>query len=245
MNPQVSTFASFVFALVIAGQVFWIEIAIADCGPLDDNSRTTYRQLQCADFRGPRNANEAAYMRTSIRVSSTGILVETEDEEWVARFASVCVQAFMHKKVSGLRDKECSADSLTHEQHHFDITHHFARSLGWVLEGLEHRAGSKVEAAPGLRELTRTEYADTLTRLKEVNARYDRATLHGALDMSTQRLAALLPTSNSTFIPVTDEEQAVATARWRDGNDDAGISFGPPWRSSVYHPAQPPGFSIP
>lgn len=212
MKPQVSTNFVCLGILSFAAQVFWIEIATADCGPFEDNSRTTYRQLQCADFRGPWSANDTAYIVTSIRVSWADVLVEPKGEEWVARFDSVCVQAFMHKEVSGLHKKKCKADSLTHEQHHFGITQHFAQSLGSVLEDLEHRASSQLEAAPGLQERTKMEYAGSVTRWKMMNARYDRATLNGVLEMSPKRMAALLPTRINALDPITDKEQKVTFA---------------------------------
>jgi hypothetical protein len=118
----------------------------------------------------------------------------------------------MHKEISGLHKKNCKADSLTHEQHHFDITQYFAQSLGSVLEDLEHRATSQLEAALGLQERTKTEYAGTVTRWKQINARYDRATLNGVLELSPKRMAVLLPTKNSVLDPITGEAQAVAFA---------------------------------
>ena len=162
------------FASIIAAHVFWSGVATAECGPFEDNSQTTYRQLQCADFRGPGSANNAAYIRSSIRVNWTDVLVEPKGEAWVAKFATVCVQAFMHKELSGLYKKKCNADSLTHEQHHFHITQYFAQSLGSVLEGLEYRATSQLEAAPGLLDRTKTEHAGTVTRWKKMNVCYDR-----------------------------------------------------------------------
>ena len=123
-----------IFASIIAAQVFWIGAATAECGSFEDQSLTTYRQLLCADFRGPWSENNAAYIRTSIRVNWADVLVEPKGEEWIAKFAEVCVQAFMHKEFSGLYRKKCRVDALTHEQHHFEITQYFA-PISWVSVG--------------------------------------------------------------------------------------------------------------
>jgi hypothetical protein len=203
--------ASFL-APIFAAQVFWTGIAVAECGPFEDESRTTYRQLHCADFRGPRSANNAAYIRTSIRVNWTDVSVESEGDKWVAKFAAVCVQAFMLKGVSGLLKNECRADYLTHEQHHFEITQSYAESLGFVLEGLEVRASTALDASRGLLERTKTEYAGTVTRWKIMNLTYDRVTANGAMEISPERMVALLPGRNREFDSLVDRDRWLAVA---------------------------------
>ncbi len=207
-------------------------MARAECGPYEDETQTTYRQLDWADFHGPRPDDltasrimpteifyfsKIAYVSTSIRVEWSGVTIQPEGQEWAAKLVGVCVPAFMHKDRSGFKQGAGTVPNLAHEQLHFDITHYFAESLGSRLERLEVRAASRSKASRGLRERIEAEHVDTVARWRKMQARYDRETTTRFTSFWAQRrwiekIDALLATARREPDPMVGEVHGQAIA---------------------------------
>lgn len=169
-----------------AAQIAAAGTAQAECGPYEDETRTTYRELRWGDFRGRRPPQvptrgrrpaEVAHVATSITYQ-TEVTTRRVGTEWVASPAALCVQAFVLKDRSGYKRERRSSWDLAHEQGHFDITHYFAETLRTRLAGFEHRATTELEARDGLLERMERARVDTIARWRRMQARYDEETRH-------------------------------------------------------------------
>lgn len=149
-------------------------VASADCQPFDDETRTTYRELICADFCGPPSVTNRAYVSTSIHVTWTKVVVQPESGEWVAKLEGVCVQAIMHKDLSGFRRGTCRESELPHEQIHFDIVHYYALYIGSKLDHLKYGAASHSEAERGLLAQVKLLHKSVVSSWRNMEAKFDR-----------------------------------------------------------------------
>ncbi len=193
-------------------QVLAAGAARAECGPYEDATRTSHRELRWGDFQGQRPERvrrpgrkpvDIAHVATTISYR-TAVATRREGTDWVAEPADLCVKAFMLKDRSGYKRERRTRWDLDHEQGHFDITHYFAESLHAQLAQIEYRGASESEAQDGLMELLERERVEAVSRWRKMQTRYDKETRHSQrkpaqrtwLDKIGALLAALPPTQS-------------------------------------------------
>lgn len=208
---------------LIAGQLLTVPVAWAECGPVEDETQTTYRQVRWEDFQGEppgrfgghyRSRVERARIATAIRLEPVEFETTRDDTgRWLARPANVCVRALMYKDRSSVRPHEQTDRGLRHEQGHFDLTAYFASVLRSPLSALEHRADSPEDAERGLWEQIERDYNAVVERWKEMEARYDRETRHNGSRPAQDRwlreigglVSAIEPAADSRFTLIAME----------------------------------------
>ncbi|MEE9279255.1 MAG: hypothetical protein V3V67_03685 [Myxococcota bacterium] len=190
--------------------------ARGECGPYEDETRTSHRELRWGDFQGQRPERvrragrkpvEIAHVATTISYY-TEVATRREGTDWIAEPADLCVQAFMLKDRSGYKRERRTRWDLDHEQGHFDITHYFAESLHAQLAQLEQRAASESEAQDGLLERLERERVEAVARWRKLQARYDQETRHSQRKPAQRRwrdeigalLETLLPTQTGDVL---------------------------------------------
>jgi hypothetical protein len=159
----------------------------AECGPAEDASRTSYRQLAWEDFQGarrfsdgPTEAATAAEIAVSVAIDDWQVrLASGVPRAAAARVGEPCVRAYMHKHRSG-RVSQRGRHDLAHEQGHFDIAQLFAGILATRLERISVPIARETEAREALLREVRAVYHETMVEFQAMQARYEEETAFGA-----------------------------------------------------------------
>lgn len=158
----------------------------AECGPAEDASRMSYRQLAWEDFQGarrfadgPTEAATAAEIAVSVAIDDWQVrLASAPPSAAAARVGEACVRAYMHKDRSG-RVSQRGRHDLAHEQGHFDIAQLFAGILAVRLEQISMPVVRESEAREALLGEVRVVYRATMVEFQAMEARYEQETAFG------------------------------------------------------------------
>jgi hypothetical protein len=160
--------------------------------PIDDEERTTFRQLTWEDFRRtvPRG-QKATGVNTNVVVEMRR--AETEEASpgrWVSRpLEPPSVYAVMNKRLSGVEPKGRTEEALSHEQIHFDITEIFARRLYVELQSAEAEGATRLDARNALMQVVRRTHQSKMDEREEMQARYDDESRDGGRRKQQQEWA--------------------------------------------------------
>ncbi len=161
------------------------------CGAFEDGAVTSHRQIEWADFQGPRPSRVRgrkarqtpidAQIATSVRLDRWDVIAEENGAgRWVARIGELCVRAYMYKELSGHHaGTETTRRDLEHEQGHFDITEQTARTLARELRDVETHGADRPEAERRLRDLVKETYRRRMAECIGTQDRYEKETRYG------------------------------------------------------------------
>ncbi len=164
--------------------------------PFDTRTECTHKRLTWDDFQGqPRKPGRwtpgfAAHIVTTVRLTRFGVeTTQTADDEWIARAPTAEAYAVMDKMLSGAASVAKEAKVLAHEQLHFDLAEAEARRLTLALRELEGFGATQRSAEIDLRSRAEQAQRDTMAKLNELQALYDRETYHGTRKKQQKRWA--------------------------------------------------------
>lgn len=159
--------------------------SLAEPPVIDDEARTTWRQVTWEDFKGrwrklSRLTNEGAYIATGIQLADWQTRPEpTGDGTWVAEPQGLAVYSFMEKYMSSYQPGSNTDYALAHEQGHFDLSELVARRLALRLVGVTGRGDSPGAAAEDLQRKVDQRFSAALEELDRLQSSYDGETRHG------------------------------------------------------------------